>query len=50
MLSRRWLKDVSLENSESLPEPRVLVVEIIVDLEVALEQFWEIAADFGEEN
>ncbi|HAU31011.1 MAG TPA: DNA methyltransferase [Desulfotomaculum sp.] len=34
-----WLKDDSLEDSENLPDPNVLVQEIIENLEAALEQF-----------
>jgi type I restriction enzyme M protein len=34
-----WLKDDSLEDSENLPDPNVLVQEIIENLETALEQF-----------
>lgn len=43
-----WLKDESLEDSESLPEPGVIAQEIVEDLEAALEQFRLIANDFGE--
>ena len=42
-----WLKDESLEDSENLPAPDVLAQEIVEDLEAALEQFREIAADLG---
>lgn len=34
-----WLKDESLEDSENLPEPDVLAMEIAENLETALEQF-----------
>ncbi len=34
-----WLKDKSLEESESLPEPEILAQEIVDDLQTALEQF-----------
>jgi len=34
-----WLKDKSLEDSESLPHPDALADEIVQDLEAALEQF-----------
>jgi len=34
-----WLKDDSLENSENLPDPEVLALEIVENLESALEQF-----------
>jgi type I restriction enzyme M protein len=40
-----WLKDESLEDSANLPDPGVLALEITEDLEAALEQFAEIAAD-----
>jgi type I restriction enzyme M protein len=38
-----WLKDESLEDSESLPEPDVLAEEIAADLQTALELFGTIA-------
>lgn len=38
-----WLRDDSLEDSASLPEPDVLAAEIIEDLQAALEQFALIA-------
>ncbi len=40
-----WLKDESLEDSANLPDPGVLALEITEDLEAALAQFAEIAAD-----
>ena len=51
-----WLKDAvtrvkerpgfpSLEDSANLPDPGVLALEITEDLEAALAQFAEIAAD-----
>ena len=40
-----WLRDESLEDSASLPEPDVLATEIMDDLQTALEQFALIAAD-----
>jgi type I restriction enzyme M protein len=40
-----WLKDASLEDSDSLPEPDILAAEITEDLEAALAEFAEIAAD-----
>ena len=40
-----WLKDESLEASDNLPDPDVIVQEIVEDLEAALEQFREIATD-----
>ena len=44
-----WLSDESLEESDNLPDPDVLAQEIVEDLEAALEQFREIAADVGGE-
>jgi type I restriction enzyme M protein len=38
-----WLKDRTLEDTESLPEPDVLAQEIAEDLQTALEQFSSIA-------
>ena len=38
-----WLKDESLEDSDSLPDPDVLAQEIAEDLQTALEQFSAIA-------
>jgi type I restriction enzyme M protein len=43
-----WLRDESLEETANLPEPDVLAVEIVDDLEAALEQFRLIAEDLGE--
>ena len=43
-----WLRDESLSDSDNLPDPDVLAQEIVDDLEAALEQFREIAADLGE--
>jgi type I restriction enzyme M protein len=40
-----WLKDDSLEDLDSLPEPDVLAAEIVENLEAALEQFRSVAAD-----
>ena len=42
-----WLRDESLEDSDNLPDPDILAQEIVDDLEAALEQFREIAADLG---
>ncbi len=44
-----WLKDDSLEDSDSLPAPGTLAAEIVEDLQAALEQFRLIAEDLGEE-
>jgi type I restriction enzyme M protein len=38
-----WLKDETLEDSESLPDPDVLAEEIAEDLETALSLFSTIA-------
>jgi type I restriction enzyme M protein len=43
-----WLKDESLEDSENLPDPEVLAMEIVENLETALEQFRGIYEDLGE--
>jgi type I restriction enzyme M protein len=40
-----WLKDESLEDSASLPDPDVIAAEIAEDLEAALDQFSLIAGD-----
>ena len=45
-----WLKDKSLEESENLPDPGILALEIVVDLEAALDQFRQIAEDLGGGN
>jgi type I restriction enzyme M protein len=42
-----WIKDESLEDSASLPDPDVLAAEIVEDLQDALEQFTGIAAALG---
>lgn len=42
-----WLRDESLSESDNLPAPDVIAQEITEDLEVALEQFREIAVDLG---
>jgi type I restriction enzyme M protein len=34
-----WLKDDSLEDSENLPDPDVIALDIKENLETALEQF-----------
>jgi type I restriction enzyme M protein len=43
-----WLKDESLEDSENLPDPDVLAMEITENLESALEQFRAIYEDLEE--
>ena len=40
-----WLKDDSLEDSANLPDPDVIAAEIAEDLQTALDQFAQIAAD-----
>lgn len=45
-----WLRDKSLEDSEDLPEPEVLALEIVEDLQAALEQFSAVALKLGEEG
>ena len=40
-----WLRDESLEDTANLPDPDVLALEIVEDLQAALEQFREIAED-----
>jgi type I restriction enzyme M protein len=40
-----WLKDDSLEDSANLPDPDIIAAEIAEDLEAALLQFSQIAAD-----
>ena len=42
-----WLRDASLEDADSLPEPNVLARSIVEDLQVALQQFAAIADDLG---
>ena len=42
-----WLRDESLEDSENLPTPEVIAAEIVEDLQAALDQFAQIAADLS---
>lgn len=44
-----WLKDDSLEDIDSLPEPDVLAAEIVENLEAALEQFRSVIAELAGE-
>jgi type I restriction enzyme M protein len=44
-----WLKDDALADSDNLPAPGVIALEIVEDLQAALEQFKLIAADLAEE-
>jgi type I restriction enzyme M protein len=43
-----WLRDESLEDTANLPPPGVVAREIVEDLEAALAQFAEIAAELGD--
>ena len=43
-----WLKDDSLEDIDSLPEPDMLAAEIVENLEAALEQFRSVAGELNE--
>ena len=43
-----WLRDESLEDTANLPNPDILAIEIIEDLQAALVQFSEIAEDVRE--
>ena len=43
-----WLRDASLEDTDNLPDPDIIAVEIVEDLEAALEQFRLIANDLGD--
>jgi len=45
-----WLRDESLEDSANLPDPDVLAVEIIEDLQTALALFEGIAEDLGDKE
>ena len=40
-----WLKDDTLEDGASLPDPGVLALEIAAELEAVLEQFAGVAED-----
>ena len=40
-----WVKDDSLEDSANLPDPDVIAAEIVEDLQAALDQFAQIAAE-----
>ncbi len=43
-----WLRDESLEDTDNLPDPDVLALEIMENLEAALEQFSSIYEDLAE--
>ena len=45
-----WIKDESLDDVDSLPEPSVIANELVEDLRDALEQLEEIADDLGEKK
>ena len=45
-----WIKDESLEDSDNLPKPEVVLQEIIEDLESALAQLRGISEDLGQES
>jgi type I restriction enzyme M protein len=45
-----WLKDESLEDTENLPAPEVLAVEIAENLQSALEQFSSIIHELQDKN
>jgi type I restriction enzyme M protein len=40
-----WLRDESLGDTDDLTDPAVLAAEIVEDLQAALDQFAQIAAD-----
>ncbi len=42
-----WLRDESLGDSDNLPDPALLAAEIVEDLQAALDQFAQIAADLS---
>ena len=42
-----WLRDKSLEDTDNLPDPAMLAAEIVEDLQAALDQFAQIAADLA---
>ena len=42
-----WLKDDSLEDPDSLPEPAVLIAEIYDEMKAIMLQFADIAAGLG---
>lgn len=50
ILGQSWLKDESLEDLENLPDADVLALEIMENLEAALEQFSGIVDDLGDES
>ncbi len=42
-----WLRDENLEDTDNLPDPAILAAEIVEDLQAALDQFAQIAADLA---
>jgi type I restriction enzyme M protein len=42
-----WLRDESLADSANLPDPDVIVAEIIDELRAALEEFEQLQAGLG---
>ena len=42
-----WIRDETLEDTDNLPDPAVLAAEIVEDLQAALDQFAQIAADLA---
>jgi type I restriction enzyme M protein len=45
-----WLRDDSLEDIDSLPEPEVLAAEIVDNLAAALEQFRSVGPELAGES
>ncbi|MGH9582095.1 MAG: hypothetical protein ACRD4O_04070, partial [Bryobacteraceae bacterium] len=45
-----WIRDESLEDTDNLPDPAVLAAEIVEDLQAALDQFAQIAADLAKSS
>ncbi|MFA6424724.1 MAG: class I SAM-dependent DNA methyltransferase [Phycisphaerae bacterium] len=45
-----WIKDESLEDVDSLPDPNIIANELVEELQDALEQLQEIAEDLGKEK
>lgn len=43
-----WLRDETLEDTATLPEPDVLANEIVEDMQAALAQFEAVLADLGQ--
>jgi type I restriction enzyme M protein len=44
-----WLKDDSLEGTENLPAPEVIIQDIVENLQAALEQFNSVSETLEEE-